>query len=180
MIKLRPALFVFGLAYFPTAAYSQIVPYPDEGPAVYVVRVIVADAAHRDAFVACLAHNDLPSWRELKGKGSLKTVSVFETTMVESSEQGMPAWNFVISIQLALGADADSFAQTIQKRKHCESAPGVELRRMETLRTTPNSNYARATAADDAKARESKTDYRIEYIKVNDTPPNLSIATGTS
>jgi len=50
---------------------------------------------------------------------------------------------------------------------------GVEVRRTETLRTTPNSNYGRVTAEDDAKARELKVEFGIEYIAVKDTPETL-------
>jgi hypothetical protein len=109
----------------------------------------------------------------LKEKGLLARVSVFETTSVTKSEPGVPVWNFVISSQLAEGADADSFLQAIEKRKGFESAGGVEVRRMETMRTTPNSNYARSTAADDLKAGESKVEFQIEYIAVKDTPETL-------
>jgi hypothetical protein len=110
----------------------------------------------------------------LRGKGSLKTVSVFETTAVLSSEPGVPAWNFVIATQIPQNANADSFVETIQKRKGCEAAPGVEVRRMEILRTAPNSNYARATAENDVKARESRVEYIVEYIAVKDTPEALN------
>jgi hypothetical protein len=79
------------------AAYSQIVPVPDEGPAVFVFRIISMGSAQRDAFVACLAKSDLPFWRDLKKKGLLAKVSVFETISVDRSEPGVPAWNFVVS-----------------------------------------------------------------------------------
>src|SRR5580658_838239 len=139
----------FTLACFQIAAYSQYVPYPGDGPSVYVVRVIAVGSAQRDAFVACLARNDLPFWRGLKEKGLLAKVSVFETTSVTKSEPGVPGWNFLVSSQLAEGANADSFLQVVEKRKGCENAAGGEVRRVEALRTTPNCNYARATAADD-------------------------------
>jgi len=103
----------------------------------------------------------------------LAKVSVFETTSVTCSEPGVPAWNFVISSQLAEGAKADSFVQAIEKRKGCENAAGVEVRRVETLRTTPNCNYLRSTSAGDLKARESKVEFSVEYIAVKDTPEAL-------
>lgn len=169
--------FILALGCLEIAGYSQTtpqsVPVPDEGLAVYVVRVISVGSAQRVAFVACLAQSDLPFWRGLKEKGLLARVSVFETTSVTKSEPGVPVWNFVISSQLAEGADADSFLQAIEKRKGFESAGGVEVRRMETMRTTPNSNYARSTAADDLKAGESKVEFLIEYIAVKDTPEAL-------
>jgi hypothetical protein len=85
--------FALFFACFQFAAYSQTFPYPDEGPAVDVVRVISTPSTQRDAFVACLAENDLPFWRELKEKGLLAKVSVFETISVDRSETGVPAWN---------------------------------------------------------------------------------------
>jgi hypothetical protein len=149
---------------FQIAAYSQTIPYPDEGPAVFVWRIVSVGAEHRDAFVACLAQNDLPFWRDLKKKGLLAKVSVFETTSVESSKPGVPAWNFVISSEVAA---ADSFLQALEKRKGCDSAPGIELRRIETLKTTPNNHHARATGEGDRIAREKKVEFSIEYIAVD-------------
>jgi hypothetical protein len=159
--------FALTLACFPIAAYSQTIPYPDEGPAVFVFRIISVDAAQRDSFVACLAKSDLPFWRDLKKKGLLAKVSVFETTSVDSSQPRVPAWNFVIIGELAPDAHADSFLQTLDKRKGCESAPGIELRRVETLKTTPDDHYARATVEGDRIAREKKVEFRIEYIAVD-------------
>jgi len=46
--------FTLALACFQIAAYSQTVPYPGDGPSVYVVRVISVGSAEKDAFVACL------------------------------------------------------------------------------------------------------------------------------
>jgi len=163
--------FALTLACFQLASYSQTVPYPGDGPSVYVVRVISVDSAQRDAFVACLTQSDQPFWRGLKEKGLLAKVSVFETISVTKSEPGVPSWNFVISSHLADGASADSFLQTMENRKGCESAPGVEVRRTETMRTPQNlSTWARETAAYDLKARELKVEFKIEYIAVTDTP----------
>jgi len=174
MKSTHPAQVAIALVCFQTAAHSQAVPYPGDGPGVYVIRVISVDAAQRDAFAACLAQGDLPFWRGLKEKGLLAKASVFETTSVTKSEPGVPAWSFVISSHLAEGASADSFLQAVEKRKGCESASGVEVRRTETMRTPPNlSTWARETAADDLKARELKVDFSIEYIAVKDTPEAL-------
>jgi len=128
--------FILALGCMDVAVYSQTVPVPDGGPAVFVFRISTG-AAQRDAFVAPLAKNDLPFWQGLKKKGLLAKVSVFETTSVTSSEPGVPAWNFVISSEVAQDATADSFLQALGKRQGCESAPGIELRRIETLKTTP-------------------------------------------
>src|ERR1700683_1364412 len=159
--------FILATGCMELVAYSQTVPYPDEGPAVFVFRIISVDAAQRDAFVACLAKSDLPFWRDLKKKGLLGKVSVYETTSVESSKPGVPAWNFVISSEVAPDATADSLLQALDKRKGCDSAPGIELRRVETLKTTPNNHYARATVEGDRIAREKKVEFSIEYIAVD-------------
>jgi hypothetical protein len=159
--------FIVALGCTELAAYSQTVPVPDEGPAVFVFRIISAGEALRDAFVTCLAQNDLPFWRDFKKEGLLAKVSVFETTSVEHSEPGVPAWNFVISSEVAPDATADSFLRALDKRKGCESAPGIELRRIETLKTTPNTHYARATVEGDRIAREKKVEFGIEYLAVD-------------
>jgi|HubBroStandDraft_1064217.scaffolds.fasta_scaffold49816_2 hypothetical protein len=159
--------FALALMCFQIAAYSQTVPVADEGPAVFVFRIISVGAAQRDSFVTCLAKSDLLFWRDLKKKGLLAKVSVFETTSVTSSQPGVPAWNFVISSVVAQDATADSFLQAREKMKGCESAPGIELRRIETLKTTPNNHYARATVEGDRIAREKKVEFSIEYIAVD-------------
>ena len=113
--------FILAIGCMELAAYSQTVPVVDEGPAVFVWRIISVNAAQRDAFVACLAKSDLPFWRDLKKKGLLAKVSVFETTSVTSSEPGVPAWNFVISSEVAA---ADSFLQALREKKRLRERPG--------------------------------------------------------
>jgi hypothetical protein len=115
--------FILATGCMELVAYSQTVPYPDEGPAVFVFRILSVGEAQRDAFVACLAKNDLPFWRDLKKKGLLAKVSVYEMTSVTHSEPGVPAWNFVISSEIAEGATADSFIEAVEKRKGSESPP---------------------------------------------------------
>jgi len=158
---------------FQIAAYSQTVPVPDEGPARSVLHILSVAPAQRDHFVDCLKEDEVPFWRKLKEQRMLSTVSVFETTAVSSTDPGVPAWNFVISSQVPSGASADSLAEALIKRRSCDYMLGVEVRRTETLRTTPNSNYGRVTAEDDAKARELKVEFGIEYIAVKDTPETL-------
>jgi hypothetical protein len=118
--------FILAIGCMELAAYSQTVPVADEGPAVFVFRIVSVGAGQRDAFVTCLAKSDLPFWRDLKKKGLLAKASVFETTSVTSSEPGVPAWNFVISSKVAPDATADSFLQAVEKRKGCDSAPGID------------------------------------------------------
>jgi hypothetical protein len=162
LAQIAPAFLCFQIA-----THSQTVPVPDEGPARYVMHILSVAPAQRDDFVACLAQDEVPFWRGLKEKRLLATVSVFETTAVSSSEGGVPAWNFFLLSQLPSGASAESLAEAFVKRRSCDSTPGVEVRRTETLRTTPtNSNYARSTADADREARELKVEFGIEYIAV--------------
>ena len=145
------------LVCFPMAAYSQAVPYPGDGPGVYVVRVISVDPARMDAFVACLAQNDLPYWRGLKEKGVLNKVSVLEITSVTKSDPGVPAWNFVISSQLAEGAKADSFRRSRREKAakmQLESRFG-ERRRCEPLRTAATRDRRRRTISKLANPRSN-------------------------
>jgi hypothetical protein len=57
--------------------------------------------------------------------------------------------------------------KALDKRKGCESTPGIELPRIETLKTTPNLHYARATVEGDCIAREKKVEFSVEYIAVD-------------
>jgi hypothetical protein len=88
------------------AAYSQIVPVPDEGPAVFVFRIISVGSTQRDVSVACLVKSDLPFGRDLKKKGLLAKVSVFETISVDRSETGVPAWNSLFQARPGGSEDA--------------------------------------------------------------------------
>jgi len=166
---LRPAVF----ACLAIGVCAQTIPVPDEGPARYVIHIMSVAPAQRDDFVACLKEDEMPFWRKLKERRMLSTISVFETIAVSSSEPGVPAWNFVILSQVPTGASADALAEALVNRATCNYTPGVELRRTETLRTTLNSNYARATPEDDVKAGESKVEFGIEYIAVKNTAETL-------
>jgi len=75
----------------------------------------------------------------------------------------------VVSIKPAEGLIAGKAAALAMRVDGAQ----VEVRRVETLRTTQNCNCARSTPADDLKARESKVVFNIEYIAVKDTPEAL-------
>jgi hypothetical protein len=47
---MRKINFALTLACFQFAVYSQTVPYPDEGPAVFVFRILSVGAAQRDQY----------------------------------------------------------------------------------------------------------------------------------
>ena len=162
---------LFSLMPF-TRVHGETTAVADEGEASYVVRVIAVPAASRDAFVTCLLTKELPHWRRLKKARQLVTPSVFESTSVVSSEAGIPGWNFLLLTQIPPDTLADKSIKSNEhssKVESCELAVGAVLRRVETMRTTPNCNYARATTAEDIIARKSKTNYVVEYIAVKDT-----------
>jgi len=76
------------------------------------------DMPRGTAFVACLAQNDLPFWRELKEKGSLAKVSVFRDYLCNEVGAGVAGVETsFISSHLAEGANADSFVQALEEEK---------------------------------------------------------------
>ena len=55
----------------------------------------------------------------------------------------------------------------------CAAQGGAKTLRIEVLRSTPNSNYPRATE-DGREAIQLKVDYAVEYIAVRNTPEDLN------
>ena len=151
----------------------------EHAAAVYVASVVWVAPGSRDAFVSCLMQSDVPVWRELKQIGLLLDESVFETTSVRTTGPDVPAWNFLLLSHLVPSVTPAAFMakqrQEVEraKRAGCEEAPGIERRRMEVLRSTPNSNYPRPTVAEDRQAQDSGVEFFIEYIAVNETPAAL-------
>ena len=153
-----------------------------ERPAIYVSRVLSVNAAGRDTFVACLRQKELPAWRKLKRAGLLADHSVFETTSLRISAPGVPPWNFLLLSRLSPAATPDAFFEAEKKLwarqprgGRCEDAQGVEVRRVEVLRSTPSSYYPRpAAGARPAGApSEFTVSYIVEYIAVRETPEAL-------
>jgi hypothetical protein len=129
---------------------------------LYVARVISVNPASRRSFIRCLKRRELPVWRKLKGDRLMADHSVFEITSVIQTESNVPGWNVLPLTHLAPSVTSDSFFES-EKRdmealsvKRCEEENGSEIRRIEVLRATPNSNYSRATTDDDRQARRSK------------------------
>jgi hypothetical protein len=152
---------------------------PEAGrPAVYVARVVSVSPAGRDTFVSCLRQKELPAWRKLKRDGLLADQSVFETTSLRISAPGVPSWNFLLLTHLAPASTPDAFFKAELKLwggrrrgTRCEEAPGVEVRRVEVLHSTPNSYYPRPDAG--TRRPEAPTEfsvnYIVEYIAVRET-----------
>ncbi len=142
---------------------------------VYVSKVIAVDKTKRDGYVACLKQRELPKWQRMKQDGLLADLSVFEVTSADS-EPGVPVWNFTLLSHLTTSHDVAEFHQREKRQsgKTCEEEVNAEVRRVETLRPTPNSNYPRTTAEDTREARNLKIKYIIEYIAVHDTPTDLN------
>jgi hypothetical protein len=158
-------------------------PTEGERPAIYVARVLSVSAAVRDAFVACLRQKELPARRKLKRAGLLADHSVFETTSLRLSAPGVPPWNFLVLSRLSPDATPHAFFEAEKKLRarrprggRCEDAQGVEVRRVEVLRSTPNSFYPRPAAGvrPAGAATEFTVHYIIEYIAVRETPEALN------
>jgi len=184
-------LLALALAVFEIAGYAQSANEAKQKPpgvttsdndrlALYVARVISVSPAKRDAYVACLQERELPIWRKLKRDGLLADASVFEVTSVQTSEPGVPSWNFLFLNHLAPSVAPAVFfdgekkgEETSAGTKRCEDQVGAEIRRAEVLRSTPNSYYPKATPEGDRQSQELKVVYFVEYIAVRDTAADL-------
>jgi hypothetical protein len=142
---------------------------------VYVSKVVAVDKTKRDAYVSCLQQREIFKWQAMKRDGLLADASVYEVSSSDS-EVGVPVWNFTLLIHLTSSSlDLTDFQQREKPElgKTCEEEVNAEVRRVETLRPTPNSNYPRTTAEDTREARSLNIKYIIEYIAVRDTPTDL-------
>ena len=124
----------------PTAALDV-----DDAPALYLARVVSVDPANRDAYVRWLERSQRAVWQQLKRRGYLADETVFEVNKVLSGSE-VPTWNFLLLAHIASGVTAPVFLQAEQEversTRHdgasAESVP-VRVRRVEVLRSTPNS-----------------------------------------
>jgi hypothetical protein len=130
---------------------------------VYMGRVVSVSAMARDAYVACLERTELPRLRALKEQGLLLEHSAFETTSVHISTPEAPAWNFFfldrVPQQRARGQALREIGEP------CDAA-GVEVRRIETLRATPDFYLPKAGSAQLAASAQ----FVVAFIDVQDKP----------
>jgi hypothetical protein len=153
----------------------------DPAPALYVARTIRVAPQTRESYLACLQSKEAPVWRDLKKQGVLADQSVYETTHVDTVEQNVPEWNFLLLSHLASSASPQSFLAAEDDRlgvspksSRCADTAGAGTLRVEVLRSTPNSYYPRVSKDDDQEALKEKVSYMIEYIAVHDTPEALN------
>ncbi len=139
---------------------------------IYVAQAISVGPAQRDRFIACLRQYAVPQWRKLKQEGFLSAKHVFETTSVRLPEGSQPAWSFLMLSRLGAGVMPEALfgaerSLGTDEAALCLKGPGIELRRLEILRATPNANYPKP-------ALEAGVEYIVEYIAVRNSPDALN------
>jgi imidazolonepropionase-like amidohydrolase len=146
--------------------------------AMYVARVLSANESSREAFLECMQRDDLKIRQELKRKGLLSVQSVFETSSTNINTPDAPFWSFLILTRLGTTARSEDLFRAEEqlskkgKRANCFDGAGVETRRIEVLRTTPNSFYPHGVGGD-LRSDEFSVRYIVEYIAVQNTPAAL-------
>jgi hypothetical protein len=144
-------------------------------PATYICSVVVVDTADRDRYVSWLARVQRPVWQELKRRGQLADAYVYEVHKVRSALPNVPAWNFLLLMQMAQEALPKDFLEAERALVKAQSGPDAPakftVRRIEVLRSTPNSYYPEPTAAN--RLREAEASFDLEYIDVNHTTAAL-------
>jgi hypothetical protein len=113
-----------------------------------------------------------PEWEELKHRQALADVTVFETDTALAQTPDVPPWNFLLLTHVAPGADVKAVLQVEHQTNNATSQGSARTRRLEVLRSTPNSYYP--TPAPSRAARENEAEFLIEYIAVHDTPAELN------
>jgi hypothetical protein len=149
-----------------------------QAAAVYVAQVVAVDSSSREAFVAWLRHSRLPIWHQLRREGYLRSQSVFEATRVVSTQAGVPSWRYLLLTRVGKGKSAAAFlraqsqrAEARDRRGRGVDSAGSRVRRVEILRSTPNSFYP--TPEPGHRPSDMPT-FLIEYIAVRDSAPLLA------
>jgi hypothetical protein len=147
--------------------------------AMYIARVVSVNGPDRDAFLTCMQRHDLKIRQELKRKGLLSEQSVFETTSIKDiNTPDAPFWNFLILSRLSATARSEDFFRAEErlnkkgKRANCFDTAGIETRRIEVLRTTPNSFYPHSSDGH-SRSDEFPARYIVEYVAVQNTTAAL-------
>lgn len=144
----------------------------------YVARVVAVDSVRQAPFVKWLQRYRLPIWRELKREGRLASQSVFQVTRARSAQPDVPSWHYLILTRIGEGTTPTEYLRVeaqretaARSRSGIDSVPAI-VRRIEILRSTPNSFYP--TPSVSSAARSATPMYLIEYIAVRDSAPLLS------
>jgi hypothetical protein len=184
MNKKTFSLFLWVFVFFCAVSISQ-----DKGQSVtgkeateppsatYVARVVSVNYPNRHAFLTCMQRQDLKIRQESKRKGFLSEQSVFETISTNINTPDAPFWNFLILTRLGARARPEDFFRAEEqlnkkgKRANCFDAAGIDTRRIEVLRTTPNSFYPYGDQSRSEEEHSAK--YIVEYIAVQNTTAAL-------
>ena len=161
LIILMRVAAAMGVALGATGAFAE----PTAESSVYMARVVSVSAQARDAYVGCLRRTELPRLLALKEQGLLLEHSAFETTSVQSTAPEVPAWNFFFLDRVPLKTTRSQALREIVGP--CDAA-GVEVRRIETLRATPDSYPPKAGPQSEHLA--PSVQFVVEYINVQETP----------
>lgn len=161
------------------AAYSgpQTSRFPAKSESgLYIAEVIAVPETNKGLYIACLQQRSLPYWQGLKRDGLLRDSSTYELISICDSDPGVPDWNFLLLFHLTPEMKPQDYFQRVKTSsdRSCANQGGAKTLRMEVLRSTPNSNYPRATPEDDREAIQSKVEYGVEYIAVRNTPEDLN------
>ena len=132
---------------------------------VYMARVVSVSPQARDAYVDCLQRTELPRLRALKQQGLLLEHSAFETTSVHVTAPGVPAWNFLFLDRILQKATR---SQTVREIVGPCDAAGVEVRRIETLRATPD--FYPPKTGPQAEQLAPTAQFVVEFIDVQEKP----------
>jgi hypothetical protein len=150
----------------------------DQNPE-YIARTVSVSDSDRVAFLHCM-RRDLRIRKRLKREGQLSEQSVFETTSTTIKTADTPFWNFLILTRVGSSVRSEDYFSAEEKifkksrRMNCFDSPGIETRRVEMLRTTPNSFYpGPRNPRGDSRSAEFSARYILEYIAVQNTPAAL-------
>jgi hypothetical protein len=138
----------------------------------YVALVLKVPSERQAGFAQDVEKGCLPMWKQTRGTGLVAGAQLFEVVRVDSSEKGVPDWNFVLLYHVSRSRAVDTFLREGRDRDCFEKVGPVELKREEVLRASPNSYYP----LPDSSVRQmgSRVEYWIEYIAVKDTPAALN------
>jgi hypothetical protein len=177
MSRTSASLLAAGVAALLVAAATTLeshVPVPAvDRPAIYVVSVVAVDTSNRDGYVRWIAGAQRPVWQRLKQQNVLADAYVYEVREVLSAQPNVPSWNLLLVRHVAQGSGKEFLKQEEALLNHHtdRSAVPFTLRRVEVLRSTPNSYYPEPTPAN--RARETEARWNVEYVNVNHIPEAL-------
>jgi hypothetical protein len=139
---------------------------------VYVARTLNVPAEQQEGFKHNVEKTCFGTWKQLKEKGLVVGVRLFEVVRVGSAEKNVPKWNFLLLYQIGETRTADELLRDEGDRTCLMKIAPFDMKREEVLRATPNSYYPDPIPA--LKKVKPALEYWIEYINVRNTPTALN------